>query len=93
MNIYEIDDYVLVNIKLGMMLIEKIIVRVSKRLYVLLGEVFFVNVDVLMFYDFCMSGVVSVFKKEFGEEVKVWNLDCFIMIFDYFVYFVDLQVN
>ncbi|RXX88160.1 3-isopropylmalate dehydratase, partial [Klebsiella pneumoniae] len=93
MNIHETDDYASVNIKPGMTLTEKIIASASNRSHISPGEVLFVNVDVLMSHDPCTPGVASVFKKEFGEEAKVWNPDRFIMIPDHFVYSADPQAN
>lgn len=93
MNIHETDNYASVNINQGMTLTEKIIAKASNRTHVSSGEVLFVNVDVLMSHDPCTPGVASVFKKEFGEEAKVWDPDRFIMIPDHFVYSADPQAN
>ena len=77
----------------GMTLTEKIFARASGRETVSPGEVIFVKVDVLMSHDPCTPGVASVFKKEFGEDAKVWNADRFIMIPDHFTYSADPQAN
>lgn len=77
----------------GMTLTEKILARAAGREKVSPGEVIFVKVDVLMSHDPCTPGVASVFKKEFGENAKVWNADRFIMIPDHFTYSADPQAN
>jgi 3-isopropylmalate/(R)-2-methylmalate dehydratase large subunit len=77
----------------GMTLTEKILARASGRDMVSPGEVVFVKVDVLMSHDPCTPGVASVFKKEFGENAKVWNPDRFIMIPDHFTWSADPQTN
>lgn len=77
----------------GMTLTEKILAKASNRDCVSPGEVVFVNIDVLMSHDPCTPGIASVFKKEFGEEAKIWNPERFIMIPDHFTYSADLQAN
>lgn len=77
----------------GMTLSEKILARASGREHVSPGEVIFAKVDVLMSHDPCTPGVASVFKKEFGEQAKIWDNQRFIMIPDHFTYSADAQAN
>lgn len=77
----------------GMTLSEKILARACGREHVSPGEVIFAKVDVLMSHDPCTPGVASIFKKEFGEQAKVWDKQRFIMIPDHFTYSADSQAN
>lgn len=73
-------------------LTEKILSRSSNK-FVRPGEVAWVKVDVLMSHDPCAPGVASVFKREFGENARVWDNTKFIMIPDHFIYTIDPQAN
>lgn len=72
---------------------QKVLAKASGRDRVAVGDVVWAKVDVLMSHDPCMPGVVGVFKREFGEDAKVWNADRFIMIPDHFVYTADPLAN
>ena len=72
---------------------QKVLAKASGRDHVAVGDVVWTKVDVLMSHDPCMPGVVGVFKREFGEDAKVWNADRFIMIPDHFVYTADPLAN
>ena len=37
------------------------------------GENVWVNVDVLMTHDVCGPPTIGIFKKEFGNDAKVWE--------------------
>ena len=57
----------------GMTIVEQILAKKSKREDVKPGENVWVNVDVLMTHDVTGPGSMSIFKKHFGENAKVWN--------------------
>ncbi|MBD2796262.1 3-isopropylmalate dehydratase large subunit [Xenorhabdus sp. 18] len=72
---------------------QKILARASGRQHVTPGEVVWAKVDILMSHDPCTPGVASVFKKEFGQDAKIWDPERFILIPDHFVYSADSQAN
>lgn len=53
---------------------EKILARASEKSQLSPGENVWVNVDVLMTHDVCGPGAIGIFKKEFGEDAKVYIL-------------------
>ena len=59
-------------VKHAMTLTEKILARASERPQLTPGENVWVNVDVLMTHDICGPGTIGIFKKEFGDNAKVW---------------------
>ena len=78
---------------MGQTISQKILAQASGRDSVLPGEIVWAKVDILMSHDPCMPGVASVFKKEFGEQAKIWDAERFILIPDHFVYSADPQAN
>ena len=56
-----------------MTLTEKILARAAGKSEVTSGENVWVNVDTLMTHDVCGPGTIGVFKREFGEDAKVWD--------------------
>ncbi len=78
---------------MGQTISQKILARASGRESVTPGEIVWEKVDILMSHDPCMPGVASVFKKEFGEQAKIWNPQRLILIPDHFVYSAGPQAN
>lgn len=78
---------------MGQTITQKILARASGKESVIPGEVVWAKVDILMSHDPCTPGIVSVFKKEFGEQARVWDPTRFILIPDHFVYSADPQAN
>lgn len=72
---------------------QKILAKASGRTFVEEGEVIWAKVDVLMSHDPCSPGVISIFKREFGENARVWDPDRFVMIPDHFVFSADALAN
>jgi 3-isopropylmalate/(R)-2-methylmalate dehydratase large subunit len=74
-------------------LTQKILSKASGRNYVAEGELIWSNVDILMSHDPCAPGIISVLKKEFGNNAKVWDKDKIVFIPDHFVYSADSSAN
>lgn len=55
-----------------MTLTEKILARASEKTHLNPGDNVWVNVDILMTHDVCGPGSIGIFKKEFGENAKVF---------------------
>lgn len=60
-----------------MTMTEKILARASEKPMLSPGENVWVNVDVLMTHDVCGPGTFGIFKKEFGQNAKVQNMNYF----------------
>ena len=51
------------------------------------------NVDVLMTHDVCGPGTIGVFKKNFGEDAKVWDREKVVIIPDHYIFTKDAMAN
>lgn len=78
---------------MGMTLTEKIIARAADQSTVTPGENIWVNVDVLMTHDVCGPGTIGVFKREFGEDAKVWDSKKIVLIPDHYIFTADERAN
>lgn len=55
-----------------MTMTEKILAKASNKTSVDPGDNVWVNIDNLMTHDVCGPGTIGIFKKEFGENAKVY---------------------
>lgn len=78
---------------MGMTLTEKILARASGRSSVEPGENIWVNVDLLMTHDVCGPGTIGVFKREFGQDAKVWDPEKIVLIPDHYIFTADERAN
>lgn len=78
---------------MGMTLTEKILAKASGRAKVEPGENIWVETDVLMTHDVCGPGTIGVFKREFGDNAKVWNPDKIVLIPDHYIFTNDERAN
>lgn len=69
-----------------MTITEKILARHSGKKEVKPGETVWVNVDVLLTHDVCGPGTIGIFKKEFGEDAKVWDRDKVVILPDHYIF-------
>ncbi|GJQ08829.1 hypothetical protein GpartN1_g620.t1 [Galdieria partita] len=76
-----------------MTLTEKILSKAANRPYVKPGENIWVNVDVLMTHDVCGPGTIGIFKREFGENAKVWDPEKVVIIPDHYIFTADQRAN
>ncbi len=76
-----------------MTLTEKIMARASGKARVSAGENVWVNVDTLMTHDVCGPGTIGVFKREFGEDAKVWDANRIVIIPDHYIFTSDSMSN
>jgi len=76
-----------------MTLTEKILARAAGKSKVTAGENVWVNVDTLMTHDVCGPGTIGVFKREFGENAKVWNAKKIVIIPDHYIFTSDSLSN
>ena len=78
---------------MGMTLTEKVLARASGRDSVSPNDNIWVNVDVLMTHDVCGPGTIGIFKKNFGENAKVWDREKVVIIPDHYIFTSDLMAN
>ena len=67
-------------------LTEKVMARASGRDCVQPGENVWVAVDVLMTHDVCGPGTIGIFKKEFGEDAKVFDRNRIVLAPDHYIF-------
>ena len=76
-----------------MTLTEKILARAAGKARVQAGDNIWVNADVLMTHDVCGPGTIGVFKREFGQNAKVWDPNKIVIIPDHYIFTADSKSN
>ncbi|WCJ24129.1 3-isopropylmalate dehydratase large subunit chloroplastic [Euphorbia peplus] len=80
-------------VKTAMTMTEKILARASKKRELNPGDNVWVNVDVFMTHDVCGPGSFAIFKREFGENAKVWDREKVVVIPDHYIFTSDELAN
>nr|HQV33680.1 aconitase family protein [Calditrichia bacterium] len=78
---------------MGMTITEKILAAHSQRDRVSAGENVWIDVDVLMTHDVCGPPTFAIFKKEFGENARVWDPRKVVIIPDHYIFTSDAHAN
>ncbi|MBN8589094.1 MAG: 3-isopropylmalate dehydratase large subunit [Rhodothermia bacterium] len=78
---------------MSMTITEKILARSSGKERVAPGENIWVDADILMTHDVCGPPVIQIFKREFGEQAKVWDKDKLVIIPDHYIFTSDKHAN
>lgn len=78
---------------MGMTLTEKILAAHAGQKKVEPGENVWIDVDVLMTHDVCGPPTFGIFKKEFGENAKVWDPEKVVIIPDHYIFTKDVHAN
>src|ERR1700688_3794591 len=68
-----------------MTLTEKILARAAGKTRVEAGDNVWVKADILMTHDVCGPGTIGVFKREFGENARVWDRQKVVIIPDHYI--------
>jgi len=76
-----------------MTLTEKILARASGKASVRPGDNVWVETDVLMTHDVCGPGTIGIFKREFGQDAKVWDKEKVVIIPDHYIFTADERAN
>lgn len=76
-----------------MTLTEKILANHSDKKSVEPGDSVWIDVDVLMTHDVCGPPSISIFKKEFGEDARVWDKEKLVIIPDHYIFTEDTYAN
>ncbi|KAG9447696.1 hypothetical protein H6P81_013824 [Aristolochia fimbriata] len=81
------------SVKNAMTMTEKILARASQKSRLQPGENVWVDVDVLMTHDVCGPGTIGIFKREFGQDAKVWDREKIVIIPDHYIFTSDERAN
>ncbi|KAL4190712.1 hypothetical protein AMTRI_Chr07g26150 [Amborella trichopoda] len=81
------------SVKHAMTMTEKILARASERSHLDPGENVWVDVDILMTHDVLGPGAIGIFKREFGENAKVWDCEKVVIIPDHYIFTNDELAN
>jgi 3-isopropylmalate/(R)-2-methylmalate dehydratase large subunit len=77
----------------SMTMTEKILARHAGRKSVAPGDNIWVDVDILMTHDVCGPGTIGIFRKEFGQNAKVWDREKVVVIPDHYIFTNDLHAH
>lgn len=78
---------------MGMTITEKILAKASGRDKVNPGENIWLNVDVLMTHDVCGPPTIGIWKREFGNDAKIWDKDKLVIFPDHYIFTANPQAN
>lgn len=78
---------------MGMTITEKILARHAGKKTVSPGDNVWVDVDVLMTHDVCGPGTIEIFKREFGRDAKVWDVEKVVIIPDHYIFTKDIYAR
>ena len=76
-----------------MTLTEKVLARAAGKASVQAGDNIWVKADILMTHDVCGPGTIGVFKREFGQNAKVWDRQRVVIIPDHYIFTADSKSN
>lgn len=74
---------------MGMTITEKILAKTAGKKDVKPGENIWVSADILMTHDVCGPGTIGIFKREFGNNARVWDKEKVIIIPDHYIFTKD----
>ncbi len=74
---------------MGMTITEKILARSAGRAKATPGETVWVQADILMTHDVCGPGTIGIFKREFGENAKVFDPAKVVLTPDHYIFTAD----
>ncbi len=78
---------------MGMTITEKIFAKAARREAVKAGENVWMDVDVLMTHDVCGPPTIAIWKKEFGEQAKIWDKDKLVIFPDHYIFTKNPHAN
>ncbi|KAG4931766.1 hypothetical protein JHK84_048760 [Glycine max] len=81
------------SVRTAMTMTEKILARASEKVQLTPGDNVWVNVDILMTHDVCGPGSIGIFKREFGDDAKVWDREKLVIIPDHYIFTSDERAN
>ncbi len=78
---------------MGMTITEKVFAKASKKSNVTPGESVWLDVDVLMTHDVCGPPTIAIWKKEFGENAKIWDKQKLVIFPDHYIFTKNTHAN
>ncbi len=78
---------------MGMTITEKILAKSAGKEFVSPGENIWLNVDVLMTHDVCGPPAIEIWRREFGENAKVWDKNKLVIFPDHYIFTQNAQAN
>lgn len=78
---------------MNMTLTEKILAKAAGKKGVTPGENVWVDVDILLTHDVCGPPTIGIFKKQFGQDAKVWDKNKLVIIPDHYIFTSDKYAN
>jgi 3-isopropylmalate/(R)-2-methylmalate dehydratase large subunit len=78
---------------MGMTITEKILAKSAGKKVVVPGDNIWLNVDILMTHDVCGPPAIEIWKREFGEKAKVWDINKLAIIPDHYIFTANKQAN
>ncbi len=76
-----------------MTITEKILAKAAGKDHVKPGDNIWVDVDILMTHDVCGPGTIGVFKREFGDDARVFDPEGVVLIPDHYVFTADKKAH
>ena len=76
-----------------MTITEKILARHAGRTRVTPGDNVWVSVDTLMTHDVCGPPTIDIFKREFGDDARVWDAERLVIIPDHYIFTKNHRAN
>ncbi len=76
-----------------MTITEKILAAHAARPRVTPGESIWVDVDILMTHDVCGPPTIDIFKREFGEDARVWDPNKLVVMPDHYIFTANHHAN
>jgi len=78
---------------MGSTITEKILAKAAGVEKVSPGDNIWVDVDILLTHDVCGPGTIGVFKREFGDDAKVWDIEKLVIIPDHYIHTKDEKAH
>ncbi len=78
---------------MAMTITEKILAKAAGKSKVIPGESVWLDVDVLMTHDVCGPPTIAIWKKEFGEQAKVWDKQKLVIFPDHYIFTKNVHAN
>lgn len=78
---------------MGMTITEKILAKSAGNVSVVPGENVWLNVDVLMTHDVCGPPTIQIWKKEFGENARIWDKEKVVIFPDHYIFTANEQAR
>ncbi len=72
---------------------QKILAKSAKRKTVEPGESVWLNVDVLMTHDVCGPPTIGIWKREFGENAKIFDKEKLVIFPDHYIFTENEHAN